>query len=105
VLEENSIGGSVARRGPLLLAAQVSNPRLGVPDQLFQAAGALEDGLPMQVGGLCAVAVMQRLFEQLLLPLLEACHAFQMMRERLLGLRLIAMQAREFIAEFSSRAS
>ncbi len=59
----------------------------------------------MQVGGLRALAMMQGFLEQLLFLLFITRDTFDVMRERLLGLRLISVQARQFIAEFSSRAA
>jgi hypothetical protein len=84
----------------MLLVPKIANARLRVPNQFFQTARALEDGLPVQVGGLRAFAMMERFFEQLLFPLLVARHAFDMVRESLFGLRLVSVQARQFFAQF-----
>ena len=64
------------------------------------AARALGHGLPVQVGGLRAFAMVQRFLEQLLFRLFVARHAPDVMRQRLLRLRLVAVQARQFVAEF-----
>ena len=89
----------------MLLVAKVGDARLRVAHQFFQPARALQHGLPVQIGGLRALAMMQGFLEQLLFLLLVARHAFDVMRERLLGLRLISVQARQFLAEFSGRAA
>jgi hypothetical protein len=59
----------------------------------------------MQVGGLCAFAMMQGFLEQLLLALFVAGDAFDVMGKRLFGLGLIAVQAGEFLSEFSGGAA
>ena len=101
---ERIAGSACLRGGLLLLAAKIGNARLRVPHQFFQPARAIQHGLPVQVGGLRAFAMMEGFLEQLLFPLLVARHAFDVMRERLLRLRLIAVQARQLVAEFGGRA-
>ena len=101
---ERIAGGAGLRGGFLLLVPKARNARLRVSHQFFQAAGALQHGLPMQIGGLRAFAMMQGFLKQLLLVLFVARHAFGVVREGLLGLRLIAVQARQFLAEFSGGA-
>ena len=93
-----------SRRGFVLLAAKFGNSSLRVSHDFFQAARALEHGLPVQVRGLRAVAMVQRFFEQLLFLLFVPRHALDVMRQGLLGLRLIAVQARQFVSEFGGGA-
>ena len=78
----------------VLFAAQFCDSFLRILYDLFQASRTLEHGLPLQIRGLRALAVVQRLLEQLLLLPLVSGHAFDMMRQGLFGLRLLAVQAR-----------
>ena len=102
---ESVAGGGGLRGGFVLLAAKVGDARLRIAHQFFQPARALLNGLPVQIGGLCALAMVQSFLEQLLFLLFVAPHAFNVMRERLFRLRLISVQARQFLAEFGGRAA
>ena len=53
----------------------------------------------MQIRSLRALAMDERLLEQLMLALFAAPHGFEMMRERLLRLRLLAMKARQILGQ------
>ncbi len=82
------------RRDFVLFAAQLGDSFLRVLHDLFQAARALEDRMPLQIRGLRALAMVQRFLKQLLLLPLVARHAFDVMRQGLFGLRLLAVQTR-----------
>ena len=88
----------------MLLAAQPGNSFLQISHNFFQAARALDHGLPVQIRSLRAVAVVQRLLEQLMLLLFVPRYAFDVMRQGLLGLCLVAVQARQFVSEFGRGA-